>query len=306
MKPPIGYFLFAFFVAVQFIGFTARSQEFNCSVQVSAPQVQQTNREKFNELRQGLYEFVNDRRWTSYSFTRNERIEATIAIMITEELSSDEFKARINLVLKRPVYGTSYTTTLFNFQDQNFQFQWQEGQTLEYEDNRFTSNLTSTIAFYIYIFLGLDFDSFQMMGGNPYFEKAQQIVSSAQGAREPGWKSFESTRNRYWLAENLTNSSYANVRKFSYQFHRLGLDLMQDNLERGRQGATSALETLQRAYREKPNLYVLQLIMDAKRDEFINIYSQAAAMDKTKAVNILKEIDPAKSAEYDRILKQGQ
>ncbi len=306
MKRPSGYFSQVLFFAVLFLSFTASSQEFNCSVQVSAPQVQQTNREKFNELRQGLYEFVNDRRWTSYSFTRNERIEATIAIMITEELSSDEFKARINLVLKRPVYGTSYTTTLFNFQDQNFQFQWQEGQTLEYEDNRFTSNLTSTIAFYIYIFLGLDFDSFQMMGGNPYFEKAQQIVSSAQGAREPGWKSFESTRNRYWLAENLTNSSYANVRKFSYQFHRLGLDLMQDNLERGRQGTTSALETLQRAYREKPNLYVLQLIMEAKRDEFINIYSQAAAMDKTKAVNILKEIDPAKSADYDRILKQGQ
>ncbi|MBE0638187.1 MAG: DUF4835 family protein [Bacteroidales bacterium] len=282
------------------------AQEFFCSVQVSAPNLQQTNREKFQELRQGLYELVNERRWTNYSMTRNERIECTMAITITEEISSDEFKGRINLVLKRPVFGTSYNTTMFNYLDNTFDFQWQEGQSLEYTENTFTSNLTSTIAYYIYIFLGLDFDSYQMMGGSPYFEKAQQIVSSAQGAREPGWKSFESTRNRYWLAENLNNSAYANVRRFWYQYHRLGLDIMQDNMERGRQGVITSLETLQRAHREKPNLFIMQLVLDAKRDEFINIFSQAAGMDRTKAVNILKEIDPSKSADYDRILREGQ
>jgi len=282
------------------------AQEFFCSVQVSAPQVQQTNREKFQELRQGLYELINERRWTDYVMTRNERIECTIAITITEEISSDQFRGKINIVLKRPVFGTSYNTTMFNYMDDKFEFQWQEGQAIEYIDNTFSSNLTSTIAFYLYLFLGLDFDSFQMMGGTPYLDKAQQIVSSAQGAREPGWKSFESMRNRYWLAENLTNSSYSNVRKFMYQYHRLGLDLMQDNMERGRQGVLTALETLQRAHREKPNLFIMQLILDAKRDEFINIFSQAAAPDKTKAANILKEIDPSKASEYDRIMKSGQ
>lgn len=282
------------------------AQEFFCSVQVSAPQVQQTNREKFQELRQGLYELINERRWTDYVMTRNERIECTIAITITEEISSDQFRGKINIVLKRPVFGTSYNTTMFNYMDDKFEFQWQEGQAIEYIDNTFSSNLTSTIAFYLYLFLGLDFDSFQMMGGTPYLDKAQQIVSSAQGAREPGWKSFESMRNRYWLAENLTNSSYSNVRKFMYQYHRLGLDLMQDNMERGRQGVLTALETLQRAHREKPNLFIMQLILDAKRDEFINIFSQAAAPDKTKAANILKEIDPSKASEYDRIMRSGQ
>jgi len=286
--------------------FNLQAQEFFASVQVSAPQLQQTNREKFQELRQGLYELVNDRRWTNYSLTRNERIECTIAITITDEISSDEFKGRINLVLRRPVFGTSYNTTMMNYMDNSFDFQWQEGQSLEYIENSFTSNLTSTIAFYIYIFLGLDFDSYQMMGGSPYFEKAQQIVSSAQGAREPGWKSFEGTRNRYWLAENLNNSSYANVRRFWYQYHRLGLDLMQDNMERGRQGVMTALETLQRAHRERPNLFIMQLVLEAKRDEFINIFSGAAGMDKTKAVNILKEIDPSKAGDYDRILREGQ
>ncbi len=288
------------------LSLSIQAQEFFCSVQVSAPQLQQTNREKFQELRQGLYELVNDRRWTNYSMTREERIECTIAITITEEISSDEFKGRINLVLRRPVFGTSYNTTMMNYMDNSFDFQWQEGQSLEYVENSFTSNLTSTIAFYVYIFLGLDFDSYQMMGGSPYFEKAQQIVSSAQGAREPGWKSFEGMRNRYWLAENLNNSSYASVRRFWYQYHRLGLDVMQDNMERGRQGVMTALETLQRAHREKPNLFIMQLVLEAKRDEFINIFSGAAGMDKTKAVNILKEIDPSKAGDYDRILKEGQ
>ncbi len=296
---PITLFFVLFTLQIQ-------AQEFNCSVQVSAPQLQQTNREKFQELRQGLYEFVNERRWTNYSYTRNERIECTIAITITDEISSDEFRGRINLVLRRPVYGTSYHSTLFNYLDTSFDFQWQEGQPIEYSEGSFGSNLTSTIAFYLYIFLGLDFDSYQMMGGSPYFEKAQAIVSSAQGAREPGWKSFEGMRNRYWLAENLNNSAYANIRRFWYQYHRLGLDLMQDNMERGRQGVMTALETLQRAHRERPNLFIMQLLMEAKRDEFINIFSSAAALDKTKAVNILKEVDPSKATDYDRILKQGQ
>jgi hypothetical protein len=298
--------LIATFLFLSFISVRAGAQEFFASVQVSAPQLQQANREKFQELRQGLYEFVNERRWTNFSFTRNERIECTIAITITEEISSDEFRGRINLVLRRPVFGSSYNTTMFNYLDNNFDFQWQAGQPIEYQDNTFGSNLTATIAYYIYIFLGLDFDSFQMMGGSPYFEKAQGIVNLAQGAREPGWKSFEGMRNRYWLAENLNNSAYANVRRFWYQYHRLGLDLMQDNIERGRQGVMNALETLQRAHRERPNLFIMQLVLDAKRDEFINIFSEGSAQDKTRAVNILKEIDPSKANDYDRILRDGQ
>jgi hypothetical protein len=306
MNQPTKFISSFIFVLLLLTSTKLTSQEFDCSVQVSAPQIQQTNREKFQELRQGLYEFVNERRWTNYSFTRNERIECTMAITITEEISSDEFRGRINLVLRRPVFGTSYNSTLFNYLDNNFEFQWQEGQPIEYNEGTFGSNLTSTIAFYLYIYLGFDFDSFQEMGGSPYFEKAQAIVSSAQGAREPGWKSFEGMRNRYWLAENLNNSAYANIRKFWYQHHRLGLDVMQDNLERGRQGVLTALETLQRAHRERPNLFVMQLVLDAKRDEFINIFRSASAQDKTKAVNILKEIDPSKANDYDRILREGQ
>lgn len=297
--------IFLTFIALFALITLTGAQEFNASVQVSAPQIQQTNREKFNELRKGLYEFVNDRHWTQYSYTIDERIECTIGITIMEELSSDEFRGRINLVLKRPVYGTSYNSTVFNYVDDDFQFQWQEGQPIEFNENSFSSNLTATIAFYIYIFLGLDFDSFQSMGGSPYFEKAQSVVNMAQSARESGWKAFESMKNRYWLAENLNNSSYSNIRKALYQYHRKGLDLMYDNVEKGRQGVMEALELLQRAHREKPRLFVMQLIMEAKRDEFINIFSDAAPMDKTKAVNILKEIDPSHANDYQKIISQN-
>ncbi|MFP4469148.1 MAG: DUF4835 family protein [Bacteroidales bacterium] len=288
-----------------FPGIGLKAQEFNCSVQVSAPQIQQTNREKFQELRKGLYELVNERQWTNYSYKIDERIECTIAITITEELSSDEFRGRINLVLRRPVYGTSYNTTMFNYLDNDFQFQWQEGQSIDYVENTFSNNLTATIAYYLYTFLGLDFDSFKLNGGSPYFDKAQNIVNTAQGARESGWKAFEGMKNRYWLAENLNNTSYSNVRKFWYQYHRQGLDLMQDNIEKGRQGIMDALETLQMAHREKPNLFIMQLFLEAKRDEFINIFTDAAPMDKTKAVNILKEIDPSHANDYQKILQQN-
>ncbi|MCF8364455.1 MAG: DUF4835 family protein [Bacteroidales bacterium] len=296
---------FLSFSLVFILPWLAAAQEFNASVQVSAPQIQQTNREKFSELRKGLYEFVNDRHWTQYSYKIDERIECTIGITITEEVSSDEFRGRINLVLKRPIYGTSYNSTVFNYIDNDFQFQWQEGQSIDFSENSFTSNLTATIAYYIYIFLGLDFDSYQSMGGNPYFEKAQNVVNVAQSARESGWKAFESMKNRYWLAENYTNSSYSNIRKANYQYHRRGLDLMYDNVENGRQGIMEALEMLQRAHREKPRLFAMQLFVDAKRDEFINIFSDAAPMDKTKAVNILKEIDPSHANDYQKIISQN-
>ena len=282
------------------------SQELNISLQISAPQIQQTNREKFQELRKGLYEFVNEKSWTNYGYTIDERIEGTIAITITQEISSDEFKGKINLVVRRPVYGTSYNTVLLNYVDNNFQFQWQEGEPLEFQDGSYGSSLMATVAFYVYIYLGLDFDSFVPMGGTPYFEKAQAIVNSAQGAREPGWKAFESMKNRYWLAENLMNSSYSNIRKAMYEYHRKGLDEMQGNLDKGTQGCLDALELLQRAHREKPRLFLMQLIFDAKRDEFINVFSGAAPMDKTKAVNILKEIDPSHANDYQKILTEGK
>ncbi|MBE0640973.1 MAG: DUF4835 family protein, partial [Bacteroidales bacterium] len=212
-------------------------------------------------------------------------------------------KGTINVQLRRPIYKTSYNAVLLNYIDKDFTFRYVEQESLEFQENSFTSNLTSVVAFYCYVMLGLDFDSYSPNGGTMYYEKAQSIVNSAQGAQERGWKAFESLKNRYWLVENLMNTSYSPIRQFLYSYHRMGLDQMSENVEMGRTEITQSIEFLRRASREKPGLFLLQLMMDAKRDELINVYSQASPMDKTKAVNTLKEIDPANSTKYDKIMQ---
>jgi hypothetical protein len=278
------------------------SQEFKATVSVSSSQLEGTDKRVFQSLQKALYEFVNERAWTNYKFSVEERIECTFVLSVQERISSDEFRGRLNVVYRRPVYKTSYDTPMLNYIDNDIRFQYMEGQPLEYSDNTFSSNLTSLYAFYIYMILGIDFDSYKLFGGNPYFEKAQSVVNSAQNAVEPGWKSFESMRNRYWMAENILNSSYSSMRQFMYKYHRQGLDVMSDNLEMGRSTIALSLEDLRKANRAKPGLFFLKLILDAKRDEMRNVFMEASPMEKTKVVNILKEIDPSNSSVYQKIL----
>jgi len=282
----------------------AFAQEFNVTVQVTSPQVEGTEKKIFETLQQDLYDFVNNRKWTNYQYKPEERIEGTILITVSNR-SGEDFTAKMNVALRRPVYKSSYNTALLNYIDKDFEFKYVEFQSLEYADNVFTSNLTSTVAYYLYVFLGLDGDSFARNGGSPYFAQAQNIVNMGQNAREKGWKAFESQKNRYWLIENLTNPTYASVREAMYKYHRLGLDQMSDDVETGRVAINESLELLRKANRERPGLFILQLFLEAKRDEIVNIYSGASPMDKTKAVNILKEIDPANSSKYQKILETG-
>ncbi|MBW6491585.1 MAG: DUF4835 family protein [Lentimicrobium sp.] len=295
--------LVTLFSIFTFIGSSA--QEFNISMQVTSPMVEGSEKKIFETLQQELYDFVNNTKWTNYIYKPEERIEGTILITV-DQRSGEDFKGKINLALRRPVYKASYNSPLFNYLDRDFDFKYVEFQPLEYSDNVFELNLTSTIAYYLYLYLGLDGDSFSRMGGAPYYAKAQNIVNMAQNAREKGWKAFESQKNRFWLIENLTNPTYSSVREAMYRYHRHGLDLMADDVEAGRAGINESLELLKKANREKPGLFILQLFLEAKRDELINIYSQASPMDKTKAVNTLKEIDPANSNRYQKILEASK
>jgi len=278
------------------------AQEFNVSVQVTSPQVEGTEKKIFETLQQDLYDFVNNRKWTNFQYKPEERIEGTILITVSDR-SGEDFKGKINVVLRRPVFKSSYNTPLLNYLDKDFEFKYVEFQPIEYADNVFNSNLPCTIAYYLYMFLGIDGDSFAKNGGSLYFEKAQNIVNMGQNAREKGWKAFESQKNRYWLVENYTNPTYSAVREAMYRYHRLGLDQMADDVETGRAAINESLELLRKANRERPGLFILQLFLEAKRDELVNIYSQASPMDKTKTVNILKEIDPANSSKYQKILE---
>lgn len=292
-------------VVLLFMAFALKgfSQEFNLVVQVTSPQVEGTEKKIFETLQQELNDFVNNRKWTNYAYKPEERIEGTLLITVSQRISSDQFVARMNVALRRPVFNASYNSALLNYIDRDFEFTYVEFQPLEFSDNVFSSNLTSTIAYYLYIMLGIDGDTFARNGGSPYYAAAQNIVNLAQNAREKGWKGFESQKNRYWLIENLTNPAYSSVREALYKYHRLGLDVMSDDVERGRAAINESLELLRKANRERPGLFILQLFLEAKRDELINIYSGASPMDKTQAVNILKEIDPANAARYQKILE---
>lgn len=282
----------------------AGAQEFMCQVSVNSAQVEGTEKKVFQTLQSELYEFINNRKWTNFVYKTEERIECSIMITVTDRVSSDQFKAKVNVVLQRPVYKTSYNTNLLNLVDKDFDFKYVELEPLEFTDDTYTSNLTSVVAYYLYVMLGVDADSFSKLGGTPYYEKARSVVNAAQNSPEKGWKAFENLKNRYWLIENLMNNTYSPFREGLYSYHRLGLDLMSENMDLGRSGVNDCLENIQRVNREKNGLYVVQLFMDAKKDELINIYSQAAPMDKTKTVNILKEVDPANSSKYQQIMQQ--
>ena len=281
-----------------------KAQELNCIVSVSAPSLEGTNRQVFDALQSAIYEFMNNRTWANFNVKVEERIECTILITITERLGGDDFKGTLNLVLRRPVHNSAYNTILLNYIDKSFTFRYIEYQPLDYSEGVFTSNLTSTLAFYTYMFMGYYFDSFALLGGTPFFEKAQDVVNNAQSTQLSGWKAYESDKNRYWMVINTLNPINSGLREFTYIYHRLGLDQMYDNVDLGRTKTTESLELLKQVSNARPGLFNLQLVLDAKKDEFVNIYSdeRVPPIEKTKVVNLLKDIDPANSSKYQAIL----
>lgn len=297
-------FLLVFFICL-WGSFATGAQELNCMISISTPGMPETERRIMQTLQTALYEFVNQRNWTPYQFQTNERIEASILITINEKAGSDEYRATIQVQSRRPVYRTSYSTPVFNHQDRDFHFRYLENQPLDYSDNTFMSNLTAVVAYYAYLIIGFDFETMTPGGGTPFFERAQNIVNLAQNAPERGWKSFEGQRNRYWLAENLLNNTYRGIRQALYTYHRLGFDRMTENMDLARGEVINALEMLQRTHRERPGSFLMQTFITAKSDELVNLFTEASAMDRNKAITILSEIDPANSAKYRRMGQGG-
>jgi hypothetical protein len=293
---------------VLFTSFSSlKAQELNCSVQVTHQQIQGTNIQIFQSLQTSISEFMNNRKWTDNIFSNSERIEMQILINISDYNGIDKFTGTLTIQSTRPVFGTNYKTTLLNYKEKDnlFQFNYVEQQNLDFNENSFSSNLTSVLAFYAYITIGLDYDSFGLNSGTPYYQKAQNIVTNAQGSQEAGWKAFESNdeSNRYYLVDNLMNKSNSPIRTFIYRYHRLGLDRMSDKTEIARNEITDSFTDLQKVYREKPNSLLLKIVMTAKTSEFVNIYQSAPDIEKKKVYNLLKEIDPS-SQKLDKIMEQ--
>ena len=280
------------------------AQELKCNIQVMSEQVQGTNKRIFETLQQAMYEFMNNRNWTNNVFTNEERIECNMLFNITDYNGSD-FKGTLQIQERRPVFNSSYNSVLFNYLDQNIQFSYVEYEPLIFSETSFTSNLTSLLAYYAYVMIGLDYDSFSYKGGTEYFKKAEAIVNLAQNAKEKGWRPFETSnnKNRYWLIQNILDDKYAPVREFIYKYNRLGLDLMASKPSEGRDEIANDLKLLQTVFRQKPDPYMhfLQVIFDAKSDEWVNIFSESFPEEKNRVVQILKEIDPPNLAKYQKI-----
>jgi hypothetical protein len=281
------------------------SQELNCNVQISAQKIQGSNREVFESMPRDIYEFMNNTVWTNHVFSYAERIDCNLLINLTDQLSADEFKGTIQVQLRRPVFNTTYNSTILNFVDNNFQFRYVEFQPLEFDPNSYRSSLVSVLSYYTYVFLGFDYDSFSPLGGTELFQTAEKIVTNAQNASEAGWKPYDGSRNknRYWLVKNLLDKEYEGVRRFIYEYDRNGLDRMESSTAEARTSMVESLKLLQEVYRNKPDpfMYLIQIIMESKSDELVNIFSGAFAEEKGRVVEILTEIDAGNKTKYQKI-----
>ena len=283
------------------LAYTASAQDLNARVQVVSPKIQVTNKHVFQTLETAMKDFLNGRKWAAETITPQERIDCNFVLNITSWDGGSTFSGELQVQSSRPVYNTSYNTTLFNTNDKDIDFTYNEGQTIDYSDQNFQSNLSSIMAFYANIIIGLDYDTFARYGGSAYFQLAQNIVTNAQSSSYKGWKAFDSNINRYWLAENLNNKLYAPLRSFMYDYHRNGLDLMADNAGKARKSISLLLPELSQVDRQRIGSMFPLVFFTAKSDELVSIFSKADPQERLQAMNILSKTDPANGLKYQSL-----
>lgn len=284
------------------LGFSVQSQELNCNVIVNADRVETTDRRIFQDMQTAFSQFLNNRRWTDDNYDVAERINCNLVITIEEMPIVGTFKATVQIQSSRPVYGTSYESLMLNFADRDWHFEYVESQPLDFNENSFSSNIASMLAYYAYIILGIDYDSFETLGGTSFFERANNQVILAQESNMPGWKQFDSQRNRYWLAENFLSPIFTPVRESIYLYHIQGLDLFLENPDASRNTILEVLKKLQVANRSRPNSIFTIAFLDAKSNELINIFSEGDMNIRRQAYEILRTLDPTLTSKLGKII----
>ena len=242
-----------------------------------------------------ISEFLNNRKWTKDNFQEEERINCNFLITISEMPSIGVFEATVQVISSRPIYGTEYETVILNFADRDWSFSYVQSKPMQYNENSFTDNLSSLLAYYAYVILGMDYDSFSNLGGAEFYQQAFKIVNNAQQSNYPGWQQLGNNRNRYWLVENLQNVALQPIRSALYSYHRLGLDVFREEPDEARNVIAKALQEIQLANRSRPRSILTISFMDAKATELANIYSEGSPTVRKKAYNILTSIDPSKT-----------
>lgn len=290
------------YILVFAVGFTANAQELNFTVSINANQVQTSDRSVFKDMKNAFEQFLNSRKWTSDSYKNYERINCSMLVTITKMPEIGSFAASVQVQAARPIYNSNYSSLLFNFADRDWEFEYIESQPLEFNDNTYTTNLTSMLAMYAYLVVGVDYDSFSELGGTPYFQKAWNIVNNAQQSNRPGWQSLGSNRSRYWLVENYNNPQMLDIRKAVYAYHRLGMDTFDKSPDQSREVILKSLQSIKKVRDINPNAVLVISFFDAKAKELTNIFSQGNIQVRRQAYDILVAIDPSNRI-YDKIVQ---
>ncbi len=287
------------------LSFFAEAQELNCRVIINAQQIQTQERRIFDDMETAFTQFVNDRKWTDDDFKLEERINCNIILTLdpnATEPGVGRFGASVQILASRPVYGTDYQTVIFNFADRDWLFEYELSQPLQFNVQSFSNNITSLLAYYVYTIIGIDYDTFSELGGTRYYQTANQIVSNAQSSNYIGWTQFNSVRNRYWLNENLINTSFEPLRKALYNYHIEGLDIFAEKPDEARTNVLKGLTQIQTTNRARPRSILTISFLDAKSEEITQIFKQANPTEKKQAYDILRNIDPARTEVFKKIL----
>lgn len=281
-------------------GFGMKAQEFRTTVEVNSQKIEGTNRNVFETLKEQLNTYMNETKFSDATFAPNEKIECNIYLTVGE-YDGDRIKGDLQLQLIRPVYNSTYTTTLFNFKDTRVEFNYREGDPLTYNESQPENNLTAILDFYANLFLALDFDSFSPKGGERFYERAQSIVQQQQSSGEIGWRTFEDTKNRAAVLNSYTDGNTAGIRDVLYNYHRRGLDEMVTSPDKGRGVITESLNEIKKIYDTAPMSVALSIFRDSKLDELVNVYSKAPETERTGVYNLLQPIYPTESQRLNKI-----
>lgn len=280
------------------------AQELNCNVTINATQVNTSDRGIFRDMETAIEQFMNSRKWTNESYKTHEKINCNMLITITKMPTIGSFSATVQIQAARPVYNSNYNSLIFNFADRDWEFEYIESLPLEYNDNSYSSNLTSMLALYAYLILGIDADTFAELGGTPFFQRALTVVNNAQQSNRPGWQSIGgNNRSRYWIVENLNNSQMTDLRKSLYSYHRLGLDTFDQDPDKSRRIILEGLKDVKKVRDVNPNAILVISFLDAKSKELANIFSAGNIQIRREAYDIVTAIDPSNRSTYDKMIQ---
>lgn len=293
---------FALVVSLLLTVASAMAQELNCAVEVNAQKIEGGSKSVFQALQEAVSDYMNETRFSNATFANNEKIDCRLYLTISE-YNDDRITGDLQVQLSRPVYNSTYTTTLFNFKDNKVSFEYREGEPIVFNETTVDNNLTAILNYYAYLFLALDFDSFSPKGGQPFYEKAESILQAAQSMGEVGWKAFEDPKNRSGVLTSFTSPATSAYRQMLYDYHRKGLDEMVTSPDKGRASITSSLSAIESVYKADPMSAALSIFRDSKLDELVNIYSKAPQTEREFVYKLLQPIYPSENERLNKIRK---